>query len=47
MTIFNFIMETKGFNIKKASQKIDKLHNMSTDEFYNWVEIRKLRDFTI
>ena len=34
-------METKGFNIKKASQKIDNLHNMSTDEFYNWVEIKK------
>lgn len=41
MKIFDFILKTKGFNIKKAVQKIDNLHNMSTDEFYDWVEIKK------
>jgi hypothetical protein len=34
-------METKGFNIKKVLQKIDNLHNMFLDEFYNWVEMKK------
>ena len=41
MIIFTFITKTEGFNIKKVAQKIDNLHNMSIDELYNWIKMKK------
>ena len=41
LRLHDTILMLKGLNINKALKKINDLQEMSKDEFYNWVEVKK------
>lgn len=40
-SLFKYILKLKGYPIEQAIAYMDKLQNMSADEFHNWKEERK------
>ena len=41
LRLHDTILMLKGLNVYKALKKINDLQEMSKDEFYNWVEVKK------